>query len=270
MQHLNLTRYKKDLENLKKTARLLEMKMQLDCFPKDTKQILMKQFEDEEKVEEFCRKLPDFNSTYQSWYSEGLAMLRQILPDRVTDFRNAYEIPKGRKTIEFGNYVLHDYMQGLQVKKLERVIVDGKAAIPQFRIQKDIIEAAEKRFDSSLYEIATLVQADLLDNEIEAARTLLKNGYTRAAGAVAGVVLESHLKAVCSNHVIKTSKSNPTISTLNDSLKDNAVIDVSQWRFIQHLGDIRNLCDHKKQTDPTKDQVQDLIDGVAKVSKTVS
>lgn len=91
----------------------------------------------------------------------------------------------------------------------------------------------------------------------------------RAAGAVAGVVLEKHLLEVCNNHNIKIGKKYPTIADLNDLLKNSNVIGTPGWRFHQHLADIRNLCDHNKQTDPTSAQVEDLIQGVAKVAKTL-
>jgi hypothetical protein len=52
-------------------------------------------------------------------------------------------------------------------------------------------------------------------------------------------------------------------------LKASNVVDVPQWRFIQHLGDIRNLCDHSKATEPTHSQVDDFIGGVSKVVKTL-
>jgi hypothetical protein len=57
---------------------------------------------------------------------------------------------------------------------------------------------------------------------------------------------------------------------LNQALRDANAIDVPQWRFNQHLADIRNLCDHDKAREPTKEQVQDLIDGAAKVLKTIA
>jgi hypothetical protein len=84
------------------------------------------------------------------------------------------------------------------------------------------------RFESSLFEIRQLVQADLFDSELEAAEELAKNKFTRAAGAVAGVVLERHLTEACGNHAINIAKKAPGISDLNDALKDAAVIDVPQ------------------------------------------
>jgi hypothetical protein len=46
-------------------------------------------------------------------------------------------------------------------------------------------------------------------------------------------------------------------------------IDVPQWRFIQHLADIRNLCDHDRQAEPTLEQVTNLVAGVKKITKTL-
>jgi len=56
---------------------------------------------------------------------------------------------------------------------------------------------------------------------------------------------------------------------LNDLLKQSGVVDVPQWRFVQHLGDLRNLCDHSKKVEPSEQQVVDLIGGVMKITKTV-
>jgi len=72
-----------------------------------------------------------------------------------------------------------------------------------------------------LFEIRQLVQADLFDSEIGAARELLENKFLRAAGAVAGVVLEKHLRQVCDDRGLKILKKNPTLGDLNELLKAN-------------------------------------------------
>jgi len=46
-------------------------------------------------------------------------------------------------------------------------------------------------------------------------------------------------------------------------------IETPTWRFIQHLSDLRNLCDHNKDREPTKDEVNELIVGVTKITKTL-
>ncbi len=80
--------------------------------------------------------------------------------------------------------------------------------------------------------------------------------------------MESHLAQVCDNHAV-TLRKKPTIANFNDALKDADVIDLPQWRSNQHLGDIRNMCDHKKDVDPTIDQVTDLVNGTLKLTQTL-
>ena len=82
-------------------------------------------------------------------------------------------------------------------------------------------------------------------------------------------MLERHLKEVCGNHGLTLRRKAPQISHLNDVLKGGNIIDIPQWRSIQYLGDLRNLCAHDKTTEPTLDQVKDLLAGAAKVTKTV-
>ena len=91
----------------------------------------------------------------------------------------------------------------------------------------------------------------------------------RAAGALAGVVLERHLQRAAANHGVSIRKKSPTISDLNDPLKQKGVYGVTIWRKIQLLADIRNICSHQKSDEPTKDQVNELIDGVNSIIKTI-
>ncbi len=77
------------------------------------------------------------------------------------------------------------------------------------------------------------------------------------------------LTQVCSNHNIAVKKNNPTINDLNQLLKDDSIIETPTWRSIQHLGDLRNLCDHKKLKEPIKEEIEELINGVDKISKTL-
>lgn len=232
---------------------------------------LLQYFKDKNKVDDAIKNIPEFKTAYEAWYSESLAILRQLLPDRVENFIALYEKPKSRKSISYENYVIQDYMQGLTARDaLGNTKVDPTAAVPQYRQQLAIVKAAKKRFESSLFEIRQLVQADLFDSEIDIARELLKNGFTRSAGSIAGVVLEKHLSQVCADHGIKATKKNPGIGELNEILKKESIIDVPQWRYISMLADIRNLCAHNKEREPSVTQINDLIDGADKVIKTIA
>lgn len=210
-----------------------------------------------------------FSEGYQSWYSEAREVVRQVLPNRLDDFVSFYKSKDKRRAVEYENYTVHDYLMGLKRTIGFDVIVEPKAAISKFTQQLLILKSAYELIDSKLIDLTRVLQADLFDSEIDAARHLNKNGFTRAAGAMAGVVIESHLQQICDDHNIKITKKNPGINDLAQLLKDNSIVDTPQWRGIQQMADIRNLCDHKKTADPTKDQITELIDGTAKIIKTV-
>jgi len=265
----NLDRYKKDLEALStKGAKLLFALLAATTDKERLKKVL--KIEDEESFKKFIKELPSLESEYQVWYSEAKDLIKQILPDRLNDFVSHYEKPKSRKRITYESYRIEDCLQNLRITNgLGETIADKSSALPHLEQQLAIVSAAKARFESSLYDIRKLVQADLFDSELDAAKELIKNGFIRASGAIAGVVLEKHLAEICDQHSIKITRSSHGISSLNDSLKKGSVIDVAQWRFIQHLADIRNLCDHDKDKEPSAEQVTGLIEGVEKVIKTV-
>lgn len=267
----NLEKFKKDLQELIDRGDMLHNAILYESHPEDFKKQLADLVKDEKKIADFLKTLPDFKSKYQAWYSESLAVIKIMLPDRLIDFIKFYEKPKGRKNIEYGNYVIEDYLQSLVVTTgwAKDRKVGPEAAINQFVQQLNILKSVTRKFESSLFDIKQLVQADLFYSELEAAEELNKKGFTRGAGAIAGVVLEKHLTQVCENHNILITKKHPGISDFNDLLKAAGVIDVPLWRSNQYLSDLRNLCDHDKKTEPTKDQINDLISGVDKVTKTL-
>ena len=267
----NLDRYKKDLKSLIATGEQLLNAINAEFFP-DLFEAETKKKIGAKKAKEFIAALPSFALTYQSWYSEARVLIRQLLPDRLEDFVRHYEKPKARKNVTFESYRIEDYLQGLSVNRIfgseKEKIVGPEAAIPHFLQQLAILRAVIARFESSLFDIRQLVMADIFDSELDAAAELAKKKFLRGAGATAGVVLEKHLRQVCSNHSVKIPRKAPTISYLNDLLKEADVVDVQKWRFIQRLGDLRNLCDHDKK-EPTAEVVNDLIAGVAKTIKTL-
>jgi len=235
----NLEKYKKDIDNLiKEGERLLS-------------------------ILKSNRSLSQFRKEYEIWYSESLSLVKIVLPNRVKDFEKYY-YQKGeeclRKYMSYQGYLSDFIISETEAIEVIKVL---------FENQLGIVKAAKRRFESSLFEIRQLVQADLFDSELDAARELNKKGFIRGAGAIAGVVLEKHLAQVCSNHSIKITKKNPSINYLNQLLKDNDIIEIQTWRFIQHLADLRNLCDHNKKREPTKEEIEELINGVEKITKSI-
>ena len=269
---MNVDRHKKDLDILLRRGEQLQLAIRYECSSEEFIRVAKESLGD--KAEDTFKALPSFRDDYQPWYTEAKALIRQLLPDRLSDFTRFYERPNSRKEITYENYTIDDYLQGLNVTRTIGIttspVVGPDAAIPRFDQQLSLVKSAKERFRSSLFSIRQLAQADLFDSELDAARELAKNKFARAAGAVAGVVLERHLNEVCVSHNVMPRKKAPTIADLNDALKDANVIEIPQWRAIQYLGDLRNLCSHNKKSEPTPSQVEDLLAGVAKVAETVS
>ena len=260
----NLDRYRTDLQRLAKIGAEMRQDLALMILEQRGK-LTEEQARDRKKVD------GAFAEHYQRWYTEAAALIRQVIPDRLGEFCSLYAPDPKRKGITLATYRIQDMLYGIGCAKDpftgKKPFDELDVGWTRFLTQLKILDAAKARFESSLLEIRQLVQADIFDSEIDAAKELARSKFTRAAGALAGVVLEGHLAQVCENHKVKITKSSPGIADLNDALKNAGVIEVPEWRFVQHLGDIRNLCDHSKKADPTPGQVDELIAGVAKVTK---
>ena len=209
-------------------------------------------------------ELTFFLANYEKWYTSSLILVSKMLPQRFQDFKDLY-INQKRKKLTSATYTISDALRGIGSKNSNISISD--AALPLHQ-QKEIVESCGMMLDSHIYNMQTLLQADIFDSEIESAKHLLKRGFLRAAGAICGVVIEKHFCDVCNNHNITITKKNPTIADYNDKLKDN-VYDTIEWRRIQRLGDLRNLCDHNKDREPTNSEVEELIVGTERVIKTI-
>lgn len=264
-------KFSDELTRLIEQGDKLHMAMQYACHPKEFKASLKKALDDDdEETKKFLDRLPNFTSEYQAWYSEAQAVIKQVLPDRLADFVSYYEYPRARKDITFQNYMIRDYLQGLRITgSLGEIVAGRSAAIPEFVQQLNLVKAAKDTLSSTLLDLKAILQADLFDSEIETAAALAKAGYLRAAGAICGVVLEKHLRHICDLHGLTVKKKDPGISDLSQLLRDAAVTTVPQWRFIQHLADIRNICDHAKGREPAKEEIDDLVMGSERVLKTV-
>lgn len=257
----NYEKLKKEVIALSKEGKNLYLSMLNEC-----------ERIDKETKEEFERDGVVFvsvSTNYQSWFTKASRVIEQIIPERYEEFINLYKSDPRRKELSAANYSIFDYLTGIQASIRANVIASRKDAIPKMETQWLILDSATEKFDNAIFDIKEVLQADLFDTELDTAKELNKKGFIRAAGAVTGVVLEKHLAYVCKQHNFTIRKSHPTISDYYQLLKDKDIIDTPTWRFIQHLGDIRNVCDHGKEREPTKDDVVEFIAGVEKITKTV-
>ncbi|MHC1480346.1 hypothetical protein ACYJW8_08855 [Frateuria aurantia] len=210
-----------------------------------------------------------FYVDYQRWYTKALKAVASLAPDRHAEFRSYYEVDPKRKTLGYGTYVIQDYMKNVAPNSFNYPDFDvRKQTLNCFVNQLTILHAVGERIASVLADIEGELYAEIQEDGIAVARQLSKVSV-RAAGALVGVLIEGHLQKVAGAHGVKVAKKNPTIADLNDPLKAASVIDTPAWRKISFLADIRNLCSHKKDAEPTKEQVEELIQGAEWIAKNV-
>lgn len=214
----------------------------------------------------------EFIDRYQEWYTRAIKIVALLGKDRLNEFRRYYLPDPGRdnSALTNGTYVIQDYISGVAPNPNYSYFVGRIDPLinSKFLSQLAILKSLSSRIDSVISDVVGHLYAELQDEELKVASQLIEINL-RAADAVAGVVLEGHLQRVAANHNVTINKRNPTIVDLNDPLKGDEVYDIVTWRKIQHLADIRNYCDHKKEREPTEDEVKELIVGTNSIIKTI-
>jgi len=210
-----------------------------------------------------------FQYEYQKWYTRALRVVEILAPDRYNEFKSYYEIDPKRKSFGYGTYVIQDYIKGVAPSRFQYRDFDTRdETLKCFFNQLTIFQSLSERVDSVLSNLDSALFSEIQDAELKTARQLLKASI-RAAGSLAGVIIESHLCKVAKNHGIRIQKKNSNISDLNDSLKKEKIFDTPTWRKVSYFADIRNICSHKKDSEPTRGQVTELIDGANWLIKNI-
>lgn len=204
---------------------------------------------------------------YEPWYTQALLIIRQVIPERESDFREAYK-PERRKELSTETYTISDFLLGLDAPDDE--ILDSRSVyVSKVIHQVAILKAARVAAPSILSDVRMALRAELIEDDIEAAEALLQAGHIRSAGVVCGVILEFHLRAVASHHGVKLRKKRPEVLDWNDALKGGGIVDIPTWRLIQHLAGLWDVCAHARDREPTAEEIADLITGIGKVTREV-
>jgi len=194
----------------------------------------------------------DFCQDYQAWYTVSLRLVKQLIPERFTEFASQYE-----PGYDYLNRVNRTEMLDHEITARNRIL-----------FQISILAAAQKTIEFVLSDIEEALQAKLFDDELAAAHELCANGLIRAAGVLGGVTLERCLAKLCARHQLDIEKNVLSLSEYNDFLKSKNAIDLPKLKFLQHLTEIRNLCSHDKGQEPAKEEVDEFLEGVKTVAKT--
>jgi hypothetical protein len=196
-----------------------------------------------------------FEVSYQRWYSRALPLMKQLAPDRSAEFQAFYcrewRLPESRRW----DFVIRDYFVGKEAASYEA----RKEAARCFNSQLAILKSVTDRIEWMSLDTEEQAGRGLLLAQLEAARDLIKISE-RAAGAVAGVVLESYLKQLAQKRQLKSKKRAPTSAELVEALKEAKAFDVPVWSQATWLAEIHSRC-RSEGEGPTKLQVRDLVDG---------
>lgn len=148
---------------------------------------------------------------YQQWFSTSIQLVNEYVPEMAEVFNSCY---KGKDRDH--NRVL-DY---LRLGTSDYIITREKVIawfLRYFETQLSILLSIPSVVEVKEMGLRKLITADIARTEIEQAEILLDGGFERAAGSIAGVALELHLKTLCDvNNVSYPPK--PTIETLVQAL----------------------------------------------------
>lgn len=122
-----------------------------------------------------------------------------------------------------------------------------------------IFLAVKEDFEGGyLVSYRNLVQAEVFTSELDQAEELLGSGYATAAAVIAGVVLESTLRNMCTANGL----GHGSLNKMNDDLAKAGAYNATQKKRITALAGIRNSAAHGKPDEFTAADVKGMIDDV--------
>jgi hypothetical protein len=129
---------------------------------------------------------------------------------------------------------------------------------------KAVFLAAKEDYEGGyLNSIRNLIQAEVFGTELDQATELLSAGYRSPAAVVAGVVLETTLRQLCTDAGITTGK----LDKMNADLAKAGVYHLLVQKRITALADIRNNAAHGH---PEKFKDTDVSDMISYVENFVA
>ncbi len=209
-------------------------------------------------------------NNYQVWFSKSNKIVELLLPERYQEFKEYYSTDK-----------IQSYLDKIKIKLFlsgffyEEKEAEKKSIKTLFSQQIAILKSCKEILNSKFNNIQYEMFIELNETELDTAKSLIKINL-RASGCIAGVVLEKYLKSLLNKYNPNHGKKDNELSlnVINELLKEKAY-DTKTFKNIQYLSDIRNLCDHDKKDsegktkEPTKEDVETLIENTERIMKTI-
>jgi hypothetical protein len=130
---------------------------------------------------------------------------------------------------------------------------------------KAVFLAAKEDFEGGhLNTFRNLVQAEVFGSELEQASELLLAGYASAAAVITGVVLETTVRNLCTDHGLDHGK----LDKMNADLAKASVYNSIQQKRITAMAGIRNAAAHGDTDKFNAGDVKGMIDDVERFLTT--
>ncbi|MGY3033882.1 hypothetical protein ACVIIV_003052 [Bradyrhizobium sp. USDA 4354] len=125
-----------------------------------------------------------------------------------------------------------------------------------FLKQRAVLSAAREDFEGGyLSSLKTLIQSEVFDSELDQAAELLASGYETAAAVIAGVVLETTLREMCTENGLQVGK----LDRMNADLAKAGIYNRLRQKQITAFADIRNSAAHGDSKGFKREDVASMI-----------
>jgi hypothetical protein len=237
-------------------------------------------------------------TSYQSWYTKALRVIRQLSPELSDDFQAHYRaIVSTRSLAPYSAWyrkvlrVMHTWTpqrhdaapapaQGRQddtptassatkTSMGVEILPNGETLssvrmtfVTRLSHQLRMLSSVSNGLESVLADLQSTLYGEVGDYILATAYALFQRGQHRAAGALGRVLLEIHLAKVATKYRVPISPMSSGLAMLNTALKRGGIYDEEVWRFIDSLGALGHACVYASAYEPTVDDLIELLHGV--------
>lgn len=137
--------------------------------------------------------------------------------------------------------------------------IEGGIAFSEANRAQGVMRAAADDLASgALFQVRTLIEAELFDDFLEQAEILLSAGYFQPAAVVCGAVLEDGLRSLCTNNGIVLAD-RPKLDSMNADLARVGIYSKLVQKRIAALADLRNKAAHGQWDEFVAEDVDDML-----------
>jgi len=125
-----------------------------------------------------------------------------------------------------------------------------------------VLKAAKDDYEHGyLFELKTLIEAEVFDDFLEQAEYLLNSGFFQPSAVIIGSILEDGLRKLCLKQGIELDD-RPKLDRMNADLAKNGTYNKLTQKQITAFADLRNKAAHGKWDEFTPDGVKFFLNWV--------